>query len=661
MHFRNITQKLDQILRERTRITDNESTQKAEIVNEDNQKKYTIDQILDSVEEGNVSLLVELGISYTEIATESGNKKISFSYEGTRYTVNIIGKSQEAGNVGINNTNNIQTVQNEEGGHTVYELSPEGSLLKSTEYDKEGRITHEFKQLEDGNRSDKYYTYENGELVQIQETIHYTDGNYTYIFTDDKGNLIEEQKVIHNELGGLTFDSTFGDGTRRVYIYNSDERLVNNLFYSADGNLEKTQECIYDADNPNFYTLITKNAEGKTLSTEYWENYSFVDEEGRTWYGSRLNQRFEGGSKYEEERKDAVSEYQKQLDYIMLQIRSLTVPTPPNANDYKTSNGTIDETAYNKAIKRYNEQKIKYYEQLNELNKKSLELNTKLHQAENQILKSEFKQEIAGVNDSITELKGFVGADNDSISILELALTNVKDALLNLPDRKSELYEKLRNIYLQITSLELPTPPSTSNFLKSDGSVDEEAYEEAFNKYEKEKEEYNKKVRQLEVEAFDINNEIAIIDMKIQRFSKKLVQLKKNINAVSTIQNLINVAENSVKDSAIIDRLKNLLEKLYKNIIVQNKIQQYVDGLNEAILNNSVPTPPSTDDYKNSDGSINDEKYTNAFKNYENAKTEYNNKNQKLNNLLVQGVYALNNFTDKVSEMVLEAEELLRV
>ena len=78
----------------------------------------------------------------------------------------------------------------------------------------------------------------------------------------------EEQKVIHNEHGGLTFDSTFGDGTRRVHTNNDKGQRLESVYYTADGNVEKTEEFIYDLKNPDLYTVITRDNDGNTISKE---------------------------------------------------------------------------------------------------------------------------------------------------------------------------------------------------------------------------------------------------------------------------------------------------------------------------------------------------------------------------------------------------------
>ena len=165
------------------------------------------------------------------------------------------------------------------------------SIEKNAEYDETGKVTHTYTTNADGSRSDVYYTYEDGVLVQTQETIHYPDGNYTYIFKDADGNLKEEQKVIHNGLGGLTFDCTFGNGTRHVSICDENDKFTKSIYYSSNGKIEEIEEYSYDSQNHDIYKVTIKDSQGKVIREELWENYTFTDNEGNEWYGSRLKKR----------------------------------------------------------------------------------------------------------------------------------------------------------------------------------------------------------------------------------------------------------------------------------------------------------------------------------------------------------------------------------
>lgn len=160
----------------------------------------------------------------------------------------------------------------------------------------------------------------------------------------------EEQKVIHNEHGGLTFDSTFGDGTRHVHTNNDKGQRLESVYYAADGNVEKTEEFIYDSKNPDLYTVITRDNDGNTISKELWENYTFTDEEGRTWYGNRLVD-----SSYDaNESEQDVLKLQKEIDVLK---------NSPNANPDLIA--AFEE--YENAIKEYDQKMDRFNAQQNYL------------------------------------------------------------------------------------------------------------------------------------------------------------------------------------------------------------------------------------------------------------------------------------------------------
>jgi len=304
-------------------------------VETNNTFSYTTDDILDMVEEGNISILDKLGISYTDILTKTGDKKLSFKYENTRYTVNFIEKKEAKDEI-KQLPENTRTVKNNDGSYTIFEYSLDGSkLIKSTEYDKDDNITHVFQPMADGSRSDKYYSYVDGILFQVQETIHYPDGNYTYIFTDGNGKFKQKQKVTHNEQGGLTFDTTEKGGTRKTIVNDADGKTLNSAFYSSNGKLDYKKEYLYDSQNPDLFTVLKITANGRILSKEKFENYSFTDKKGLVWKGCRS------------------------IEKIIIDWDE-DAPIPPSVDDYINPDGSIDEEGYAKAFDAYIEAKKEY-------------------------------------------------------------------------------------------------------------------------------------------------------------------------------------------------------------------------------------------------------------------------------------------------------------
>ena len=526
-----------------------------EKVDLDTKAKYTIDEILDRVEDGDVSVLVELGIPYTEITTEAGDKKISFKYEGIRYTVNIIE------NDGVEQTNNnIQTVNNDDGSYTVFEYDANGTLVKSTEYDKYGKITHEFKLNNDGSRSDKYYTYENGELVQIQETIHYTDGNYTYIFTDGKGNLKEEQKVIHNEQGGLTFDSTFGDGTRRVMVYNADNNLLNSTYYSSNRKVEKTEEYVYDKNNSDLYTVVTRNAEGKIVKVEKWEKYTYTDENGLTWYGSRVLARinydqnekpseiidttyFENGSSRQIHKnangvitliivlsKDGkvlktvtpddpefLYELRKLSEDLLNELFANGTPQPPSRADYAT------DEEFEEAMKNYEIEKELFDTKMKNYNFSicDIELTTNLINTDKQV--ANFNQKIEILEMLMENAGKSRKFKHVNLKKLSKVVSNHKKTFERGIANKIDGYNKISRFEKEMASLRTPILPVMSQ------NMTEEEYAEAMKNYEYECNVYENKMNSLKAEIQKELQKIASIDMLLKRVEINVQNIIDNI------------------------------------------------------------------------------------------------------------------------------------
>ena len=641
--------------------------------------KHSINEILDKVEAGDISILDELNIPYTEITTDAGDKKYSFKYEDTRYTVNIIEAEQE--NNITEPTNNTETVKNDDGSYTIFEYNPDGSLAKSSEYDASGKISHEYLPNNDGSYSDKYYTYENGSLSQIQETIHYQNGNYTYIFTDGNGNIKEEQKVINNEYGGLTFDTTFEDGKRHVIAYDTNNQIKNEAFYSKDGNIEKTQEYDYDINNPNQYTITVKNADGQTTSEEAWENFNYTDENGQTWYGSRINQRINFDEKgdiseitrfenvngfsspsqcihqkdeeFVGELKNIINDYQEQLTQITNQVLSLPVPTPPRAEDFKlSSNGNIDEKAYETALQAYFDKKTVYQTNVDELNKKAFKIQAKIQKINKQIAEVENGKVFDNIENSLNKLKSTV-KDNELITLLNNNFQKIKQNLSNTPNKKQELEQKLQNTYNQILDTAVPTPPKAEDFkLSSNGNIDEIAYNNAFNDYLKEKAEYDKKINQLEQEVANLQSEIQKTEIKTQNQTNEFEQFKNNINAIETVQNVINDVKTKGNNDILVSKLNTMLSNLYENIKAQDKINQEMQSLQEDLLAENIPTPPIKND------KISEQEYDIAYNQYQKEINEYDKKMMQYNLRKEQVAEKLNSLINQVNGTVFSAKML---
>ena len=661
--------------------------QKVENVDLDTKPKYTIDEILDKVEDGDISILVELGISYTEITTETGDKKISFKYEGTRYTVNIIKNSEEK-EQSIKKTRR----QNfDDGSYSIYEMDEAGRDLKRTDYKADGSIqgTLEFTYNDDGT---VIHTYKTAEYTQITNLDKNGNVVHNSWFNAD-GSLRETADYTRDENGVETTITRDANGTIRhkdVYDWKNNKRIAKET-YDAKGNLVQYDKYEYAEDgslisttydaNDKIITIAKYNADGSIEKIEYYGGTENILEETNFYYdseGKRLEittdsqnqilvfRQFDKKGKliFSFDPKDYNLQdlqtmkniLEKQLEDIAMQIRSLDVPTPPNAMDFKKSSGdSIDENAYNKAMQQYNEQMIAYHNKVDELNKKSMEIQNKLQQVNKQITELELNEKFENIENTINSLKETLNSNNELISILETTLENIKKNLKDLPNKKLELQNKMQNIYAQMLSMQVPTPPSVSDYKKTDGSVDEKAYEEAFNNYESQKYEYDRIINQLNAEISILRNEIAKIDMEVQKQTSDLNQLEKNINAVKTIQDLIDGIEDKESNKDLIAQLNKILEDLYKNIKSQNEVRRKMDVLYDTFMSENIPTPPSTNDYKNPDGSIDEAGYSKAFAEYEKAKAEYERKMQQYNSLAQQSSNMFGNLTNQVSVIVFNA------
>lgn len=461
-------------------------------VETNNTPNYTIDDILDMVEEGDISILDKLGIPYTDILTKTEDKKLSFKYENTRYTVNNIEKKNTKNEV-KEVPSNTKTVKNNDGSYTVFEYSLNGSsLIKSTEYDKDNNITHVFQPKADGSRSDKYYSYVDGSLFQIQETIHYPDGNYTYIFTDGNGNFKQKQKVTHNEQGGLTFDTTDKDGTRNTIAQNADKKTLNTAYYTSDGKLDYKNEYFYDSQNPNLFTILKINADGRVLSEERYEEHTFTDENGRVWNGCRLLEKV-----ITEQEEDA--------------------PIPPSIDNFINFDGSIDEEGYAQAFEQYVEAKKEY-------DKLSKQYSNAINEPvfETEIIKN-INSAISTTEEKIAQLKNF--GNFKKAKEIEKKLEILKNQYSFAQNERNSIL-KLENILLKkFEQMHKPVPPKATDYITDDNWADEAAYEKAMQKYYAQKNIYDKTKDTL-------NKKQNFIHEKLNRLNDIMTQIHENIISI---------------------------------------------------------------------------------------------------------------------------------
>ena len=194
---------------------------------------------------------------------------------------------------------------------------------------------------------------------------------------------------------------------------------------------------------------------------------------------------------------------------------------------------------------------------------------------------------------------------------------------------RAELYDRLRDIYKEMNGLQIPTPPSTGDFLTADGQVDEVAYKDAMNEYQ-----YDLKSSKLAEEAKIIENKIQHFNMKYDSQVIKMQKLENCINYVASIQDQLDNLENTPENQAEIARLKNVLSEIFENIQAQAIIQSQIDDVQNQIYNLPVPVPPSTQDYVTEDGKIDEKAYERAYNDYQHAAGEYDREWTRLSELL---------------------------
>lgn len=506
------------------------------------------------------------------------------------------------------------------------------------------------------------------------------------------GNIEEAIKLLEDE--GLsythekqTYRTTTGRTMNKItitYEYKGIEYTVNNI--SEANTADKPEES-----KPNEYTeaelagldknaiaaYFTQQENGKYVMNQTAIAADFPEEEyGKIDTPAKLKEAIAkssrtdntssvsgaggtGGAGSSTESKPSMDNLksientlQDELDDISLKLSSLDVPTPPNRNDYILSNsGLVDEDAFNKALDDYKNELEEFNYKRNMLNQLSNEIVKNLQKINKKITELEFGTKIENIESIIKELSQNPNTDGTILSEFKATLEKIKQEMENLPSQKLELQNKLQDIYYNISSLNIPNPPSTNDYLKPDGSLDEEAYEKAYNDYEQKISQYDQTVSKLEMEAGEIRNEISAIDMRIQNNSANLNRIDININAIKMLQDSINGTD----DKELMKELNKILEDLYKNINAQNEVNKKAEALFESQINASIPVPPNANEYLNSDGSVDEDSYAQAYKKYEEDVKEFDTKMQQYNTLSLQVSVQANNLNDKIRDTIFQA------
>lgn len=398
---------------QRSRLTG----KKVETVNKDDMKKYSIDEIIDRVEDGDLSLLNLLNIAYTEIKTKSGDRRISFKYNRTEFTVNIINDIPENKEKKVNTK--IQYIS--DGSYLISEIDENGKELRQLHYSADGTLQNilEYTYNEDGTVT---HTSKNASGVAIQMTNLDTDGNVIHnAWFDNNGALMETADYTRDENGVETTITKDANGVIRhkfVYDLNNNIRIADEIYnekgvleqyskyeYSQDGSMTETK---YDSGG-KVVTVTKYNADGEIDSIEYYGGTENIIEETNFYYdeeGNRLSItqnaqndilvfskfnknglrifNYDAKSYSLQKLYDVRDMIVEQLDCIIRQLNNMHTPVPPKAADYNQNDNKSND-AYNDALRQYNEEMTKYNNALSRLYEKFMKLQLMLKQINKQI------------------------------------------------------------------------------------------------------------------------------------------------------------------------------------------------------------------------------------------------------------------------------------
>ena len=481
---------------DRLKKADRFAEQNVEKVDLGTKPNYTIDEILDRVEEGDVSVLVELGIAYTEISTETGDKKISFKYEGVRYTVHVI----------TENTDKTKTDESREeivvgvdGNNIKYEYDSEGNLVKATFYDENGNV----KEIREYN--------ENGYKAQ-----YFTDGKLTTEVNVDKQGRPEHQ-VDYNPDGSVAriWDVEYReDGSHKSICKNPDGSLFSVDETDSKGRSKRAERYkngkLYEIIETTYledgsHRQVYKNANGVITCILVWS------EDGKVLKNVTNND------------PNFIDELRKLADDLAYEFLTAGVPIPPSRANFAT------DEEFEKAFAEYENEKKLY-------DKKIADYNLSVVDIEYTESITKTKQQHQRFNQKIERLQIMMGnagklGRGKGISFKKLA--NVVTMHQKQYERgianKYGIFNKIRELGQQRVLLNVPEPPRMTT------GMTEKEYQEAFAKYEYEKQQYELKVQNLIDETNIAYRKIAQIDLLLLGIERNIQNIIDNVGGNKVI------------------------------------------------------------------------------------------------------------------------------
>lgn len=385
------------------------------------------------------------------------------------------------------------------------------------------------------------------------------------------------------------------------------QKLVKDEDVSQNGmyNIDEILDSIENGDISILqelgitYTEIIDGSENKSILFKY-NNVRYTVHVISNNCGSTKNDNKDTTStisKTINELKTQREELQNQLYDIQSQLRAMPTPLPPRINDFKTSNGTTEQNAYNKAMSEYRQEVKEYENKINELNKQVIEISVRLDSLDNEIAELELEERINAQQKEIDELRKSPNSNPDLINALQKQLDAIKENGVEEPAEKRALIAQRYDIISRIAGLILPVPPNPSDYMTYSGTIDEEAYNNAMIQYENEIQEFEQTKQILERNLDIVNNELHKIELKENNHNVYLNQLDENINSVKNIQQLLDSIPNTENNKDKITRLQTSLANLAQNINQQNEIRNELTAIYNEVVNTELPTPPNTSDY----------------------------------------------------------------
>lgn len=684
---------------------------------DDTKIKISINEILDKVENGDTSILDKIGVAYTEIEMPNGKKKISFEYEGARYTVYLAENNEKDKITDDSSSQIVNTrVQNySDGSYSVYESDTNGRDLRRLDYSKDGKLegTLEFTYNDDGttiqtskNAAGKttQITYLDANNFVTENFFYNDDGSYCHVkYANDGEKVIS--RAEYNAAGVINEYHEYNENDEKIIYFSNgvktSEITLNKdysyqVYYDEQGNIKDTLETFKNENGTE--TSIIKDANGNVVS--YWQTdamhnivYEEIYENGKlvstreyeypNENSSQMIERDINGNitsisfiendgtdsrkekvytkddeKFVDVLKELIDQYKGSIDSLRDMKINLQMPRVPNASDYVlTTTGKIDEAAYNNACAKYEMQMADYQNNLAIIYNEFAMFEEKLNNLESQLADITRTQEITDVENMLSGMANSINGETSSL--LNTKLEEIKQDENELWTQKEELNAQLSEIRKNISALSTTFPQRPPNaldyVLTATGKVDEEAYAKAMAEYEAALSECEKQLTEYYHQESAIIFKINFINIQLDQNLDELSTLKENTNAVCTLQNLIDSLDDSPSSQNTRDKLQQMMDELTTNIKYQHKLEERSEQRLRESWSIEIPTPPSARDYTNNDGIVDEREYAIAYNNYEKEQADYDNEQRKFNSESLRDSESLSRLSMQVDTIVFNA------